>query len=66
MKMKPAVNSGKCRWLIGAIGSSDYCNTPVKYYMHTDEDGNRVRKYGMFCNKHNDVVAEMEASEEEF
>ena len=66
MANKPAVNSGKCRYMIGAIGSNDYCNKPTKYTVREDEDGNKIRKYNVFCNHHRGIIAAMEEDESEF
>lgn len=66
MANKPAHNSGKCRYLIGAIGSTEYCGKPTKYSMYEDEDGNKKRVHEVFCNTHRAKIMEMQESEEEF
>lgn len=66
MANKPALNSGHCRYLIGAIGSTEYCDKRTKYTVRTDDDGNSKRVYETFCNHHRGVIAAMEEDGSEF
>lgn len=47
--------SNTCVWV---CSSGERCGKPCKYKMSTDDDGNKVRMYDSFCEKHQKWVDE--------
>lgn len=50
------LKKNQCKYYLGKIGDGSddkfYCGKEVQYYIVKDEDGNKIRKYNVFCFKH--------------